>query len=82
MISKRHYTVNGEHPEIIIEKEKIYLSRLQKHIDFTFDLLTLELGLNQTGQDWLFDYIHNEEKNITFEQYLSARKIKYQQLVD
>jgi hypothetical protein len=77
-ITKEHYTKFDEHPEDRIFRDKEYIQRLQRHIDSVYDLLANDLRLNQKGQDWLFDYVFNEDdKNIEFEEYLEKCKVKY-----
>ena len=57
----------------------IYVSRrhirdLSQQQDKIFETLTKHLQLNREGEQWMFDYIYNseeEEKYITFEEYLS-----------
>jgi hypothetical protein len=81
-INKSHYTKFNEHPEDRIFRDREYIQRLQRHIDSVYDLLTADLKLNQKGQDWLFDYIFNEDsKDIEFEEYLAKYNVKYENCV-
>jgi len=81
-ITKEHYTKFDEHPEDRIFRDREYIQRLQRHIDSVYDLLVNDLRLNQKGQDWLFDYIFNEDsKDIEFEEYLAKYNVKYEDCV-
>ena len=58
------------------------LSQKQEEI---FEALVKDLHLNLKGEQWLFDYIYNseeEEKYITFEEYLSFYKVNYSDLIE
>ena len=81
-INESHYTKFNEHPEDRIFRDREYIQRLQKHIDSVHELLANDLRLTQKGQDWLFDYVFNEDsKDIEFEEYLEKYKVKYKDLV-
>jgi hypothetical protein len=81
-ITEEHYTLDGDHPEDRIYRDKEYINRLQSHIDSIYVLLANDLNLNDKGRDWLFDYIFNEvNKNIEFEEYLAKYKVNYKDLV-
>jgi hypothetical protein len=80
-INESHYTKFGEHPEDRIYRDREYIQRLQRHIDSVYDLLANDLRLNQKGQDFLFDYVFNEDsKDIEFEEYLDKYGIKYEDI--
>jgi hypothetical protein len=81
-IKQSHYTKFNEHPEDRIYRDREYILRLQRHIDSVYDLLANDLRLNQKGQDWLFDYVFNEDsKDIEFEEYLAKYNVKYEDCV-
>jgi hypothetical protein len=81
-IKESHYTKFNEHPEDRIFRDREYIQRLQRHIDSVYDLLANDLRLNQKGQDWLFDYVFNEDsKDIEFEEYLAKYNVKYEDCV-
>jgi|694.fasta_scaffold78917_9 hypothetical protein len=81
-ITKEHYTKFNEHPEDRIYRDREYIQRLQRHIDSVYDLLANDLRLNQKGQDWLFDYIFNDDsKDIEFEEYLAKYNVRYEDCV-
>ena len=70
--------------------DSIYMTRMalrdlsQKQNEI-FEALSEKLQLNEKGEQWMFDYIYNseeEEKYITFEEYLSFYKINYSDLVN
>jgi len=81
-MKREYYTHEGEHPEDRIFKDKQYINRLQEHIDLVFDHLVHDLGLNEQGKDWLFDYIYNEEHDIDFEEYLDKYDVRYADIID
>ena len=80
-ITDSHYTPLGEHPEDRIYRDREYIHRLHKHIDEIYEKLAEDLNVNEKGQDWLFDYVHNEEDNIEFEDYLFKYKTQYKDIV-
>jgi hypothetical protein len=79
-ITDSHYTPLGEHPEDRIYRDKEYIQRLQKHIDEIYQALEDDLNL-KTEDNWLFDYIYNEDENIEFEDYLHKFKVQYKDIV-
>lgn len=81
-MKREYYTHEGEHPEDRIFKDKQYINRLQEHIDLVFDHLVHDLGLNEQGKDWLFDYIYNEDYNIDFVEYLAKYDVRYADIID
>jgi len=81
-MKREYYTHEGEHPEDRIFKDKQYINRLQKHIDLVFDHLVHDLGLNERGKDWLFDYVFNEDHDIDFEEYLDKYDVRYADIID
>jgi hypothetical protein len=80
MIKKKHYTPQGEHPDDRIYRDKVFINRLQKHIDAVFEDLAHDLRLNEKGKDWLFDFVYNCDELIEFEKYLEKYDIEYQDL--
>lgn len=80
MITKKYYTVDGEHPEDKIFRDKEYINRLQRHINSVFDLLAYDLRLNEEGKELLFDYIYNEDKDIEFETFLENLGLRYDEI--
>jgi len=60
------------HPDDIIFKVKDFVNELSKVQDAYFESLCLELELEDGDQlkDLLFDYVYNEDKLITFGEYL------------
>ena len=80
-INQNHYTSFGEHPEDRIFRDREYIQRLHRHLDSIYDLLANDLRLNQKGQDFLFDYVFNEDSNdIEFEEYLDKYGVKYEDI--
>jgi len=81
-ITVKHYTKFNEHPEDRIYRDREFIQRLHRHLDSIYDLLANDLRLNEKGQDWLFDYIYNEEdNNIEFEEYLAKYDVRYEDCV-
>jgi len=81
-ITKEHYTKFNEHPEDRIFRDREYIQRLQRHIDSVYELLDNDLKLSESGSDWLFDYVYNEDnKDIEFEEYLEKYNVKYEDIV-
>jgi len=81
-MKREYHTHEGEHPEDRIFKDKQYINRLQEHIDLVFEHLVHDLGLNEQGKDWLFDYVFNEEHEIDFEEYLDKYDVRYADIID
>lgn len=79
-IDKKHYTPQGEHPEDRIYRDREYIGRLQAHINMIYDALEEDLGV-KNDSNWLFDFIHNEDRNIEFEDYLGERGVRYKDIV-
>jgi hypothetical protein len=76
-ITEEHYTLDGDHPEDRIFRDKEYINRLQRHIDSVYELLAYDLGLNEKGKEFLFDYIYNEDHELEFDEYLAKRNLSY-----
>ena len=81
-ITEKHYTVKGEHPVDRIFKDKEYINRLQKHLDKVFNKLARHLDLNEKGNQWLFDYVFNEDHSKDFEEYIDIYNLNYSDLVN
>jgi hypothetical protein len=80
-IADTHYTPLSEHPEDRIYRDREYIHRLQKHIDEIYAALESDLNLKEEN-NWLFDYIYNEDDNIEFEEYLNKYKVQYKDIVN
>jgi hypothetical protein len=81
-ITEKHYTSFGEHPEDRIFRDREYIQRIHRYVDSVYDLLANDLRLNEKGQEWLFDYVYNEDSNkIEFEEYLNKHNVEYCDLV-
>jgi Tat protein secretion system quality control protein TatD with DNase activity len=81
-ITKKHYTADGRHPEDVIYQEKEYINRLQQHIDEAFEKMAAKLNLNETGIDWVFDYVYNEDRDVEFEDVLEKAGLTYDEIVN
>lgn len=77
MIAEKHYTKNGEHPEDRIFRDREYIKRLQEHINDIFGALSKDLRLNEMGQEYLFDYVYNDDRDIEFEEYINNASFEY-----
>ena len=78
------YTKTGQHPDDSINKVKIFINELQIVQEKYYAELINELNLKDDSLDnWLFDYIHNEDPNIDFmfTEYLEDRGKKYEDFV-
>jgi hypothetical protein len=80
MITEKHYTKNGEHPEDRIFRDKEYIKRLHKHLDDIYNEACRDLRLNEEGKDLLFDYIYNEERDFEFEEYINDLGFRYDEI--
>jgi hypothetical protein len=81
MITKKHYTLDKQHPEDRIFRDKEYIDRLQRHIHSVYELLAYDLRINEKGKELLFDYVYNEDREITFEEFLQKIGVDYDELV-
>ena len=77
MITEKHYTKNGEHPEDRIFRDREYIKRLQEHINDVFESLSEDLRINEIGRDHLFDYIYNDDRDIEFEECINKSSFEY-----
>jgi len=84
-MDKKYYTKDGDHPEDAIHKVKEFLNELVNVQEVYFLKLVNDLNLNEDGENWLFDYIHNsgdEGNHLSFEEYISFYGKKYEDLVN
>ena len=59
------------HPDDSIFKVKDFINELSRVQDSYFESLCFELGLGDGElKDHLFDYVYNEQKMVTFGEYL------------
>ncbi len=79
-ITEHHYTSKGEHPEDRIYRDREYIHRLRAHLDEVYDALERDLRVKE-GENWLFDFIYNEDRAIEFEDYLIECGIRYKDIV-
>ena len=68
----KYYTKTGQHPDDVINRVKTFINELQRVQDKYFDNLVDELNICEGLNDWLFDYIFNEDSDIDlmFTEYL------------
>jgi hypothetical protein len=78
MITKKHYTKDGRHPEDVIYKEREFIREINEIVNNKFEKLVKDLGLDEAGTDWLFDYIYNcDDETISFEEFLAEAGLEY-----
>ena len=78
------YTKTGQHPDDAINKVKTFINELQEVQEKYYEQLINDLNLKDDSLDnWLFDYIYNEDPNIDFmfTEYLEDRGKKYEDFV-
>jgi hypothetical protein len=78
-----YYTKTGQHPDDAINKAKIFINELQIVQEKYFDDLVKDLKINNSLNDWLFDYIFNEspDTDLMFTEYLEDVNKKYEDFV-
>ena len=79
-----YYTKTGQHPDDAINKVKTFINELQIVQEKYYTELLNELNLKDNiTDDWLFDYIYNEDQNIElmFTEYLEDRNKNYEDFV-
>jgi hypothetical protein len=79
MITEKHYTDKNEHPEDRIYAVKQFINELESVQTFYYNQLLLELNLNSEADDYLFDYVYNEDGKLTFDEYLNKLGRSYEQ---
>ncbi len=60
----------SKHPDDRIFATKDFINELSKVQDRYFKKLVKKLGIDSQLEDHLFDYIYNEDKMVTFGEYL------------
>jgi len=82
-MNKKHYTKTGQHPDDAINKVKMFINELQKVQEYYYNSLVDDLNINENLNDWLFDYIYNEDADgeLMFTEYLEDRNVKYEDSV-
>lgn len=82
MITKKHYTKEGRHPEDVIYQEREFIREINTIVNNKFNKLVKDLRLDEAGADWLFDYIYNcEDKTISFDEFLDEAGLEYTDFV-
>jgi hypothetical protein len=76
-----HYTPTGEHPEDRIFRDREFVQRMEKVQSDTFDQLSKDLNLNEKGESFLFDYVHNCDEEVSFEEYLETCGLEYKDCI-
>ena len=62
----------SKHPDDRIFATKDFINELSKVQDRYFKKLCKKLNLPKTTEDYLFDYIFNETRSLTFGEYLDG----------
>jgi hypothetical protein len=78
------YTVTAQHPDDAINKVKTFINELQMVQEKYYAELLNDLNLKDDSiDDWLFDYIFNEDAEIdeTFTEYLEDKGKNYEDFV-
>jgi len=79
-----YYTKSGNHPDDVINKVKTFINELQKVQEKYLSDLMDDLNLkNDILDDWIFDYVFNEDSDIEemFTEYLEDRGKNYEEFV-
>jgi hypothetical protein len=77
MITEKHYTDKNEHPEDRIFAVKNFINELENVQTFYYNQLLLNLNLKEEADDYLFDYVYNENAELSFEEYLNRINKSY-----
>jgi len=80
----KYYTKSGNHPDDVINKVKTFINELQKVQEKYLNDLMDDLNLkNDILDDWIFDYVFNEDSDIEemFTEYLEDRGKNYEDFV-
>lgn len=78
---ENHYTALGEHPEDRIFKDREFIQGLEKVQSEHFDKLAKALNLNEKGESFLFDYVHNSDDEVGFDEYLETYGLSYKDCI-
>ena len=81
----KYYTKTGQHPDDAINKTKTFINELQIVQEKYYAELMNALNLKDDSiDDWLFDYIYNEDPNteFMFTEYLEDRGKNYEDFVE
>lgn len=82
MITRKHYTKDGRHPEDVIYQERKFIREINQIVNAKFDKLAQDLKLDEAGTDWLFDYIYNcDNESVSFDEYLAEAGLDYADIV-
>ena len=79
-MNKKHYTKSGQHPDDAINKAKTFINELRIVQEKQYAELFNDLNLKDNSlDDWLFDYIYNEDADIElmFTEYLESHGLSY-----
>jgi hypothetical protein len=79
-ITRKHYTTLGEHPEDRIYADKQHIQRLNTYINSIIFSLADSLRLTMQAEETLKAFL-NDPSDLSFEEYLEDRNIRYEDLV-
>ena len=81
-MNKSNYTKDGRHPEDVIYQERQFIREINSIVNNKFEKLVKDLGLDEAGADWLFDYIYNcDDDTISFDEFLNETGLDYADFV-
>ena len=73
----------SEEEKNIISKNKIFFDGLKQVQDLYFETLCERLKLNDLGEDWLFEYIYNFEKqDVSFDEFLLEKNVNQEDIFE
>jgi hypothetical protein len=83
-MNTKYYTKSGMHPDDAINEVKNFINELQSIQELYFNKLVKDLNANKDLEEFLFDYVFNEEKNIDlmFTEYLHGFDKNYNDFVN
>lgn len=65
----------------MIFEVKAFVNQLSEVQEERYNSLCKKLGMNEKGRDWLFDYVHNCDEPLCFDEYLAKYGVSYEQCV-
>lgn len=83
-VKPKYYTKTERHPDDAISEVKDFVNDLQKVQEDYFNNLVRDLNIKFEIEDFLFDYVFNEEKHIelTFTEYIADKGKDYEDFVN
>jgi hypothetical protein len=81
MITEKKYD-NNETPQDKIYNVKKFINELENVQTFYYNQLFLDLNLKDEAHDFLFDYIHNKDYDLSFDDFLKQSDKSYKELCE